>query len=244
MHRFYAEQTEEGYAFSPEDARHALRVLRLKDGAEVEIVAGGVRWQATLEVRGDRVFARLGDRLPDTEAKLRVTLYQGLPKADKMDLIIRMATELGAAAIQPVAMDRSVVRLDGKDEGRRRERWEKIAREAVKQCGRVCPPEIRGTKPLSALCGEMQALDLLLIPWEEATGGESIGQQVRVALSGGATSVGILIGPEGGIDAEEISWLCANTNTKTVTLGPRILRTETAGPVALALVMGFAGEME
>ena len=244
MHRFYADVTEEGCVLSPEDAKHALRVLRLEDGAEVEIVAGGERRRATLSVREDRVFALPGERLANTEAKLQVTLYQGLPKSDKMDLIIRMATELGAAAVQPVAMERSVVRLEGKDGMRRRERWGKIAREAVKQCGRVRPPEIREAKPLFALCGELRALDLLLVPWEEAAGGESIGRRVQAAVAGGAHTVGILIGPEGGIDRKEIDWLLANAGAKTVTLGPRILRTETAGPAALALVMGFAGEME
>lgn len=243
MHRFYAIQTEEGYALSPEDARHALRVLRLDSGAEVEIVAGEERRLATLEVHGDRVFARPGERLPDTEAQLRVTLYQGLPKSDKMDLIVRMATELGAVAVQPVIMSRSVARPDEKDKVRRRERWDKIAREAVKQCGRVKPPVVGEPKSLCEFESELRSHDLLLVPWELSHDSKTIASLISGEDIKKPSSVGIVIGPEGGIEEEEIVWLRDRCSAIPVSLGPRILRTETAGPAALTLVMGFAGEM-
>ena len=243
MHRFYAERTQEGYALSPEDGDHALRVLRLSEGDEVEILAEGRRYRAALSVRGERVFARLTQPLPDTEARLQVTLLQGLPKGDKMDLIVRMATELGAAAVQPVLMRRSVSRPEKKDGERRRTRWEKIAREAVKQCGRVRPPEIGEILPLTSLTQTLRGLDLLLVPWEEAAVGAPVRDLLSAAMREEARCVGLLIGPEGGIDPAEIEWLFAHANAKTVSLGPRILRTETAGAAALTLVMGFAGEL-
>ena len=139
-----------------EDSRHALRVLRLREGDEVELVCAPERFLAVIDgVEAERVRVRVLHPLRGTEAATRVTLYQGLPKADKMELIIQKATELGAAAVQPVAMERCVVRLDGKDAAKKTERWQKIAREAVKQCARVCAPEVRLPQKLSTLRQEL-----------------------------------------------------------------------------------------
>ena len=135
MHRFYADErvAEGDLARLPdEDARHATRVLRLGAGDEIELIAPPERFLARIERTDEAgVFARALRRLPSTEARTRVTLYQGLPKSDKMDLIVQKATELGAHAVRPVAMERSVVKLEGKDAQTRVDRWQKIAREAV-----------------------------------------------------------------------------------------------------------------
>ncbi|MDO5377247.1 MAG: 16S rRNA (uracil(1498)-N(3))-methyltransferase [Clostridia bacterium] len=247
MHRFFAAErgAAEGLAsLSAEDSRHAVRVLRLEPGDEIEIVAAPRRFLARIEQADEaRVTARLVSELKSTEAKTRLTLYQGLPKADKMELIVQKCTELGVARVVPVAMERSVVRLEGKDAQKRAERWQKIAREAVKQCARAEVPEVSAPQRLAALKEELGALDLLIVPWEDARDG-SLASCLASYAGKEALRVGILIGPEGGISAQEAAWLNKEAGGRLVTLGPRILRTETAGIAAVAVTMALRGEME
>lgn len=144
MHRFYADGLGEIgslVTLSEEDARHASRVLRMQPGDAAELFLDGRRFSAVIaEMTAEGVTARLISELPSTEAKLRITLYQGLPKAEKMELIVQKAVELGAARVVPVAMSRCVVQLSAKDGAKKQERWQKIAREACKQSGR-CPDD-------------------------------------------------------------------------------------------------------
>ena len=247
MHRFYADEhgIEGGLArLSDEDARHAMRVLRLSAGDEIELIAPPERFLAHIE-RADEsgVLVRTEQALLSTEARTRVTLYQGLPKADKMDWIVQKATELGAHAVRPVAMERSIVKLEGKDAQKRQDRWQKIAREAVKQCARIETPEIAPCAKLAALREELRALDLLIVPWEDARDGSVRECLSRVADKPDAR-IGVLIGPEGGISAREAAWLKDEAGARLVTLGPRILRTETAGLCALSAIMALRGELE
>ena len=175
MHRFFADERGivENIAYlNAEDAGHALRVLRLENGDEVELVCAPARYLAEIDsTEGGEVRLRVTEKLRDTEAQTRVTLYQGLPKADKMEWIVQKSTELGAAAIAPVAMIRSVVKLEGKDAAKKTERWQKIAREAVKQCARVNAPEVKMPRKLAAMKDELNALDVLIVPWEDARDG-------------------------------------------------------------------------
>ena len=241
MHRFFADErgVVQGAAYlNAEDAGHALRVLRLESGDEVELVCAPARYRAKIDsTEGGEVRLRVIEKLRDTEARTRVTLYQGLPKADKMELIVQKSTELGAAMI------RSVVRLEGKDAAKKTERWQKIAREAVKQCARVSAPEVRLPRKLSAMREELNALDVLIVPWEDARDG-SVADCLAPFAQKEDVSVGILIGPEGGIAPEEAEWLTREANAKLVTLGPRILRTETAAIASQTIVMALRGEME
>lgn len=247
MHRFFADErglVSDSAYLNAEDAQHALRVLRLGVGDEVELVCAPARYLARIEdTEGGEVRLRALSRLIDTEALTRVTLYQGLPKADKMEWIVQKSTELGAAAVAPVEMARSVVKLSGKDAQKKTERWQKIAREAVKQCARVSVPEVREPKRLTALAQEFAQLDVLIVPWEDARDG-SIVDCLAPFAGQKALRVGILVGPEGGIDAKEADWLREHANAKLVTLGARILRTETAALAAQAIVMALRGEME
>ena len=245
MHRFYAEgSVVDGVAMlSGEDSRHAVRVLRMSEGEALELIADGKRYLAAVESIGeDGVRVRVDHELRSTEAATRLTVYQGLPKADKMELIAQKATELGVHAVQPVAMERSVVRLDGKDAQKKAERWQKIAREAVKQCARVCAPEIRVPKKLSELEGEFAELDVLIVPWEDARDG-SVADCLAPLSGKPDAKIGMLIGPEGGISPKEAEWLAAH-GAKLVTLGPRILRTETAAVCTAAVIMALRGEMQ
>lgn len=247
MHRFFADETgiQNGTAcLSAEDSRHALRVLRLDVGDEIELVCEPEHYLAGIAAIEDGIVTvAIRGELRPTEAKTQVTLYQGLPKADKMELIAQKTTELGIYAIRPVAMERCVVKLEGKDAGKKIERWQKIAREAVKQCARTAVPEVLEVKRLAQLQEELAQLDLLIVPWEEARDG-SIRDALAPFEGKEDLRVGILIGPEGGISQKEAGWLAENANAKLVTLGPRILRTETAGLAALTMVMAYRGEME
>ena len=178
--------------------------------------------------------------LPSAEPFLSVTLFQGLPKADKMDLIVQKATELGVVRIVPVLMNRCVVRPDLKDTARRLERWRKIAREAGKQSGRCVIPDIPEPVFLQRLPDSVPLPDTNIVPWEEASGfGPLAFRKGHPKLS----SLGILIGPEGGIEREEIDQL-QSFGFVPVTLGRRILRTETAGLAAVSAFMSLYGEME
>ena len=247
MHRFFADERgiADGIAYlNAEDAGHALRVLRLEVGDEVELVCAPSRYLAQIDAAEDgEVRLRVTEKLRDTEAATHITLYQGLPKADKMEWIIQKSTELGAAAVAPVAMSRCVVKLEGKDAAKKTERWQKIAREAVKQCARVHAPEVKLPRKLSAMKEELNALDVLIVPWEDARDG-SIAQCLAPLADRESVSVGILIGPEGGIAPEEADWLVQEAGAKLVTLGPRILRTETAAIASQTIVMALRGEME
>lgn len=237
MHRFYADEILNGLApLSPDDARHALKVLRLSPGAETELISGGRRYRAVL--RENAVLEPL-EELPSTEPALRITLFQGLPKGDKMDLIVQKAVEVGVVRIVPVLMERCVVRLSPSDADRKTLRWNRIAREAGKQSGRCTIPEVLSPLPLDEVLLLAGRLDACVVPWEEET---ALGPLHFSASHPGLTSLGILIGPEGGIAAGEIEKL--KSRFCPLTLGPRILRTETAGLCAASVFLALRGEME
>ena len=241
MHGFYLEPPVDGLALlPPEEAKHALKVLRLKPGDPVCAMDGaGRRWRGEIAEAGGGVSLRLIEELPGNEPPVRLTVYQGLPKADKLDLIVQKLTELGAARLVPVRMERCVVKLDAKDGEKRRERLQKIAREAAKQCGRSRPLDVLAPMDWREAVDDMRGRELLLIPWEEARG-----DRIRDAFAGrpDARDIGVVIGPEGGIPPGEIDDLTA-AGGRCVTPGPRILRTETAAVVSAALVMQLWGDL-
>ena len=244
MHRFYADAPfapGDRVPLTPEDAAHAERVLRLRPGAEVELLGFGLRCRGILAEGPDGQLAvETSAPLPSTEPRLRVTLYQGLPKADKMEWIVQKAVELGVHRIVPVSMSRCVVRLDAKDGAKKQLRWQKIAREAGKQSGRCEIPEVEAPLPFAALAERVGSHERFLIPWEEA-GGYSLTAFRREHPE--AENIGVLIGPEGGIAPEEIGQL-RPAGALPVTLGPRILRTETAGLAALSALYALYGDMD
>ena len=243
MHRFYADDrgvNGETAFLCEEDARHATRVLRMREGEVCELFADGKRFSGEIASIGEEVEVRITGEMPSTEARLRITLYQGLPKADKMELIVQKSVELGACAVVPVAMSRCVVQLDAKDGRKKQERWQKIAREACKQSGRCEMMQV--TEPISFknLLAKLAAHQAAIVPWEDARG-YSLARfhQEHPEI----TDLAIVIGPEGGMSEDEIARM-KDANCRSVTLGPRILRTETAGLCAMSALFCLYGDME
>ena len=157
----------------PEDARHCAQVLRMQRGEEFYAIdETGRRFLAEMrEVAKESCTALLREALPDNEAELRVTVYQGLTKADKLELVVQKLTELGAARLVPVKMERCVVKLNDKDGQKKQERLQKIAREASKQCKRGGCLEVAAPQTWKQLQNALQyEHDLLLVPWEDAQG--------------------------------------------------------------------------
>lgn len=224
-----------------EEAQHALKVLRLGVGDEIDALDGeGRRFAAAIEsIDGGAAEVRLLRELSSNEPPVRVTLYQGLPKADKLDFIVQKLTELGAARVVPVKMERCVVKSDAKDGVKRRERLQKIAHEAAKQCRRACPPEVMEPLTWKQTLARMAEHDLLLVPWEDA---EGLTLKQVCAAQPDARDIGIVVGPEGGMTAAEVASM-AQAGARVVTLGPRILRAETAAVASVAMAMTLWGDL-
>lgn len=244
MHRFFADpeqSTVREAVLTGEEARHAFTVLRLKPGAAIQVILDSGLWSAEiLSISSSEVRAALLSPLPSSEPSLSITLFQGLPKGDKMDFIIQKATELGVSRIVPVLMSRSVAKPDKNGMSHKLERWRRIIREAAKQSGRCVTPELTGFFPVRDLASSGLLPECCVVPWEEA---EAVGPLAFSRAKPQLSSLGILIGPEGGIDEEEIVFL-QNAGFVPVTLGKRILRTETAALAAVSAFMGIYGEMD
>lgn len=242
MRRFFVERIQaDQVTIEGTDARHIGKVLRLKPGDHVAVVADGEEYEVALTeigpnvVRGQVVQGCSGSADP----ALQVMLVQGLPKGDKLELIIQKCTELGIAEIWPVHTERSVVRLNAQKAEERRERWQRIAREAAKQCKRQRIPVIKG---IQSWAGALQSLPESIqgiLLWEREDT-----NTLREALldMNYEKPVYIFVGPEGGLTEEEVS-LARRQWVLPVTLGPRILRTETAGLAALSIVMYQLGDL-
>jgi len=226
--------------FDAEETRHLARVLRLRPGAVVHAVDG--RGQALI-VRLTQVGSRsaegevLGHEAQRSESPLLLTLVQGLPKGNKMETIIRMATELGVTRVVPVITERSVVRTDAARSAGRLDRWQRVAREAAKQSGRSMIPDVAPVRALAEWLREGRPEGLLLCLWEEER--TSLADRLPPAPVAAAT---LVVGPEGGLAGAEAECLRA-AGAAVAGLGPRVLRTETAGPVGLALLQARYGDL-
>lgn len=169
------------------------------------------------------------------ESKVHVTIFQGLPKADKMEYIIQKSTELGAVKIVPVEMVRCVVKLDNKKEDKKIERWQKIAESAAKQSGRDLIPKVEMPININDLCKMIKDFDAVILAYEEEKE-NTLKNELKKLNKNESINIGVIIGPEGGIDKSEIEKL-ANAGAKVVTLGKRILRTETASLNIISNIM-------
>lgn len=240
MARFFIEPgqvTGNQATIAGEDAQHIARVLRLRAGDELEVVAAGRAFLARITAASTSlVTAELVKQLiKNSESPLEINLYQGLPKGDKLELIIQKATELGVSSITPVLTSRVVVKLKPQVIEERRNRWQRVALEAAKQSRRNAIPEVRQPLALSDLAPTDSRLRL--IAWEEDS---SPLAPVLKAYNG--NTVDVFIGPEGGLSAEEVDVL-RRLGFVSVSLGPRILRTETAPLAMLAVIQYQLGDL-
>ena len=239
MPRFFIDGTADGRAYiAGADALHIAKALLMRPGEAQTLCDGkGTDFDGVLETVTDRqVTVRISASRPSqAEPTLAVTLYQGLPKGDKMDWIIQKAVELGVTAVVPVATRRSVARLEGKAD-KKQERWQRIAAEAAGQCGRGMLPSVERplswSQALSRLSGEPA-----LVFYE---GG---GRPLRELVTPSTRRLSVFVGPEGGFDPEEIDAI-RRQGGGVATLGPRILRCETAPLAALTLLMHLSSNME
>jgi 16S rRNA (uracil1498-N3)-methyltransferase len=221
-------------AFAADDARKLAVVLRKRTGDRVQVVdSGGVAYAATLDIDGRDVRAVLDEPLDRgaVETALRVTIAQAVPKGQKMDLVVEKATELGAHAIVPVRSARVV----GHDTSPGKvERWRRIAKSAAQQSGRTRVPDVADVHDWDALLATFANYDRVYVPWEVAEP-----SPLRDVFDGelpDATSVLVVIGPEGGFGADEVE-RARSAGATTISLGRRILRTETAALVVLAAIL-------
>lgn len=224
------------------DAQHIGKVLRLNVGDNITICDGaGNDYQAEIcRIEKNEVLSQIiSQAKADTEPQLRVVLYQGIPKASKMDFVIQKAVELGAMEIVPVITKRSVVKLDAKSAKGKVERWNKIAAEASKQCNRAVIPSVAPVAKLDEALSHMQQQELKLVPYEAE---EKTGLRDVLEQNPHVSSVGILIGPEGGFDQAEIE-KAREAGLLPVRLGRRILRTETAPLAVISALMYAYGEI-
>ena len=217
-----------------ENAHHILDVLRLKKGDRFTVCDGeGTDYICELE-RGEKgkVLAKITERRPcESEPELKITLFQGVAKGEKFELIIQKCVEIGVCRIVPVITEFTVVKLDKKEE-KKRERWQKIAEGAAKQSGRGIIPSVASPVSFNEAILAAQKLDRAVIPYEK----ELETSIKTVARTGGFKSLGIFIGPEGGFSEEEIV-KAKNAGITPLTLGKRILRTETAAMVASSIFL-------
>ncbi len=220
-------------------AHHAIRVLRLSSGAHIVVFNGdGGSWAATLAVEGKRAYAELVEHNPsEVELPGKLTLVQGIPSSDKMDLIIEKATELGATTIAPISAQRSILKLSGSRLERRLRHWHRVAIAACEQCGRNRVPGVHEPTSLDAwMIDHVNMYDAVLLAHPDAT--TRLADAVRGVPGNG--SVAILVGPEGGWSEQELQ-VAMSRGAQAVCFGPRVLRTETAGLALIAASCALLG---
>ena len=240
MYQFFVEDAQVGehtVTIEGSDVNHIKNVLRMKRGERVRIssTSGKNYFGEIAEFSSDMVLVAITQECaPDTELPSRIYLFQGLPKSDKMELIIQKAVELGACEIIPVAMKNCVVKLDEKKAVAKTARWQEIAKSAAKQSKRSVIPTVGRPVSYQEALAAAAELDVALIPYENERGMAATREAIEAIVPG--QSIGILIGPEGGFSDGEIA-LARERDMQLISLGGRILRTETAGLATLSVLM-------
>ncbi|MFZ5649688.1 MAG: 16S rRNA (uracil(1498)-N(3))-methyltransferase [Bacillota bacterium] len=224
-----------------QDVKHMVKVLRLKPGDRVELLDGAGR-AATARVehvgKEEIVCLKVEEFEPLGAPPVEVILIQGIAKGEKMDLIIQKCTELGVSGLIPLICHRSVVRLDDGKIRDRQARWQRVALEAAKQCRRSDVPVVSPPQKLPDVLSGMQKGSVAIMPWE----GEDSRSFSDVLAVGNPGRIYIIIGPEGGFEPCEVEE-ARRAGVSTVSLGPRILRTETAGLACVTIIMHRLGDL-
>lgn len=244
MPKFFVneEQINKIIKITGNDVNHIKNVLRKKVGDKLTVcnTQNEIDYLCTIqEISEKHIECKIEEKLENySESNIKVTIMQGLPKADKMELIIQKSVELGVYDIIPVEMKRCVVKLNEKDKQKKVLRWQKISEVASKQCGRNRIPKINNITNIKNICNLTKEYDILLIAYENEkliTIKQEL-QKIKENIKKSEVKIGIIIGPEGGFDQSEIKMLEEN-GAKTITLGRRILRTETVALNVLSIIM-------
>ena len=225
-----------------EDIKHIKNVLRKQIGDKLEICNQDTKKSYICEIErleDKSILTKIIEELKKDDNKISVDIYQGLPKADKMELIIQKSVELGVNAIIPVAMKRCVVKIEPKDEIKKITRWQKIAESAAKQSGRNTIPEIKNIINIEKVNQLIKEYDSVIVAYEnekENTIKHELLKLKEKVKANNKIKIAIAIGPEGGLEEKDVELLKQN-GAKIVTLGNRILRTETVALNVLSIVM-------
>lgn len=224
------------------DVNHIKNVLREKEGNKLTICNTDNRKDylcEILKIEEDYIECEIKEKLAnDVESNVRVTIIQGLPKADKMELIIQKSVELGVYDITPIEMKRCVVKLNEKDKQKKIQRWQKISEVAAKQCGRNIIPNINSVINIKNVCNSIEEYDIVLVAYEnekEVTIKQEL-KKIKGEYEKEEIKIAVIVGPEGGIAPEEVKILQVN-GAIPITLGKRILRTETVALNVLSVIM-------
>lgn len=240
MPRFFIDSVSgDSAVITGEDAAHISRSLRMKEGEHLVLCDGrGMDYTCRIhEFSGGNVHVTVeSSERSKSEPEMRITLFQGLPKGDKMDLIVQKSVELGVHEIVPVLTDRCVARPDAASARKKRERWQKIAHEAAKQSGRGVIPAVHAVCSLQEAAQKAKELETSLVFYEG--GGGKIAEHVCSNMK----SAAVFVGPEGGFEEAEVELLKVH-GSKQTTLGPRILRTETAPLAAISVILFICGSI-
>ena len=240
MNRFFGKSeniTEKRIVIDGQDVNHMKNVLRLKVGEQVMVNGGDNKdYLCTIaEYQSDTVNLDVLEIVDsDRELSAKICLFQGLPKGDKMELIIQKCVELGVNEIVPVAMKRCVVKLDDKKAESKIKRYQSISESAAKQSNRSIIPHINRVMSFKEAIEYAKGMDIAIVPYELCEGMDTFKNALSMITAG--KTVGVFIGPEGGFEPTEISYALENGITP-VSLGRRILRTETAGMTVMSIIM-------
>ena len=239
MHNFFVEENDrnaDNFYISGTDYNHIKNVLRMKIGDTFLVSCNGISNLCELsKIEDDIAIAKIiEENYNDTNLPVEIYLFQGLPKADKMELIIQKTVELGVSAIIPTEMNRCVVKLEEKKKRQKQERWQAIAESAAKQSKRNSIPEVYESVSYKKALEIAKNLDLLLVPYENKDGMKSTKDALNKIKK--RMKIGIIIGPEGGFAENEIESAIDNGGN-IISLGKRILRTETAAITAVGMCM-------
>lgn len=248
MPKFFVKQeqiNEDIIKIQGQDVNHIKKVLRAKIGDELQICnsQNGENFLCDIEeIRSEDILCKIKQRIEEkVESNIEVTVFQGLPKADKMEYIIQKSVELGVYDITPVEMKRCVVKLDEKDKNKKQLRWQKISEVAAKQCGRDIIPQINKIINIKNICELIKKYDIVLVAYENEKQ-NTLKEQLKLLKEqteqkkDKVIKIGIVIGPEGGLEEQDTEKLKEN-GAKIITLGKRILRTETVALNVLSIIM-------
>lgn len=238
---------EDKIIITGEDVNHIKNVLRLNIDDDLQICDLDTATNYTCgisKIENDKIECNIFNKLySEAEANIHINIFQGIPKSDKMELIIQKCVELGVTEITPVEMKRCVVKIEDKAKTKKIDRWQKISEVAAKQCGRDRIPTINNMIKVKNICNIVSEYDIVLLAYENEKENTLKNELIKLKeKTNKSLKIGIIIGPEGGLDKEEVEILKTN-GAKSITLGKRILRTETVAFVLTSIIMYELGDL-